>query len=260
MAATPLVHSSRPRRGDAAILRAQTILCERLRQPGVALGNPSAVRELLRLKLADKPHEVFVALWLDTQNRLIFPEDLFRGTLTQTSVHPREVVKSALAHNAAGVILAHNHPSGDTTPSRADIELTAALMAALRLVDVRVLDHFIVSGAADPISLAERGLLTDNAQTNFGKEAKDATSEPQPIEHDFKFTASLPLYAVSKDASADDIRNQLAARLSQLGAMLTVICGAGAETFDSWSTEIKDDYLWGCSMIAHECKELAGLL
>lgn len=124
-----------------------------------ALTSPQAVRDWLRLSLGQLPHEVFVALWLDSQNRLIASEELFRGTLTQTSVFPREVVKRALAHNAGSVILAHNHPSGIAEPSRADEVLTSTLKAALLLVDVKVLDHFVVAGAAPPLSFAERGLL-----------------------------------------------------------------------------------------------------
>lgn len=124
-----------------------------------ALGSPQAVRDWLRLHLGQLPHEVFVALWLDAQNRLIASEELFHGTLTQTSVYPREVVKRALAQNAAAVILAHNHPSGVAEPSRADEVLTSALKQALGLVDVKVLDHFIVAGGATPLSFAERGLL-----------------------------------------------------------------------------------------------------
>ena len=120
---------------------------------------PAAVRDWLRLNLAHLPHEAFVALWLDAQNRLIAHDELFRGTLTQTSVYPREVVKNALAHNAAAVILAHNHPSGVAEPSRADEALTASLKQALALVEVKVLDHFIVAGNAPPLSFAERGLL-----------------------------------------------------------------------------------------------------
>ncbi|HZV54472.1 MAG TPA: DNA repair protein RadC [Rhodocyclaceae bacterium] len=123
------------------------------------LGSPGAVRDWLRLKLGGLPHEVFGALWLDAQNRLIAWEELFRGTLTQTSVYPREVVKQALTRNAAAVILAHNHPSGLTEPSAADEALTRSLREALALVDVRVLDHFIVAGRAAPLSFAERGLL-----------------------------------------------------------------------------------------------------
>ena len=124
-----------------------------------ALASPRAVRDWLRLSLGSLPHEVFVALWLDAQNRLIASEDLFRGTLTQTSVYPREVVKSALRHNAGAVILAHNHPSGLAEPSRADEVLTASLKQALALIDVKLLDHFIVAGNARPLSFAERGLL-----------------------------------------------------------------------------------------------------
>ena len=120
---------------------------------------PAAVRDWLRLNLAHLPHETFVALWLDAQNRLIAHDELFRGTLTQTSVYPREVVKAALGNNAAAVILAHNHPSGVAEPSRADEALTATLKQALNLVDVKVLDHFIVAGNAPPLSFAERGLL-----------------------------------------------------------------------------------------------------
>jgi DNA repair protein RadC len=123
-----------------------------------ALGSPGAVRDYLRLKLRDLEHEVFVGLYLDAQNRVIGDEELFRGTLTQTSVYPREVVKRALAHNAAGVILAHNHPSGVAEPSHADEALTRALRQALALVDVRVLDHFVVAGNV-AVSFAERGLL-----------------------------------------------------------------------------------------------------
>lgn len=124
-----------------------------------ALASPQAVRDWLRLYLGNLQHEVFVALWLDAQNRLIASEELFNGTLTQTSVYPREVVKRALAHNAGAVILAHNHPSGLAEPSRADEVLTSSLKQALALIDVKVLDHFIVTGNAAPLSFAERGLI-----------------------------------------------------------------------------------------------------
>jgi DNA repair protein RadC len=125
-----------------------------------ALSSPGAVRDWLRLSLAQLPHEVFLVLWLDAQNRLIASEELFRGTLTQTSVYPREVVKQALLRNAAAAILAHNHPSGVTEPSAADELLTRNLKQALALVDVRVIDHFIVAaGNTPPLSFAERGLL-----------------------------------------------------------------------------------------------------
>lgn len=124
-----------------------------------ALASPQAVRDWLRLSLGHLQHEVFIALWLDAQNRLIVSEELFRGTLTQTSVYPREVVKRALMHNAGAVILAHNHPSGLAEPSRADELLTIALKQALALIDVRLLDHFIVTAGAAPVSFAERGLI-----------------------------------------------------------------------------------------------------
>ncbi|MCS6945398.1 MAG: DNA repair protein RadC [Sutterellaceae bacterium] len=133
-------------------------LREQLRARRV-LDSPAAVRDYLRLALSHTPHEVFFALFLDAQNRLIADRELFRGTLTQTSVYPREIVKEALAHNAAAVIFAHNHPSGLAQPSRADELLTRALREALALVDVRVLDHIIVAGADATFSFAERGLL-----------------------------------------------------------------------------------------------------
>lgn len=132
-------------------------LGEDLRQRCV-LTAPGAVRDYLRINFAGQEHESFVALFLDAQNRLIAAEELFRGTLTQTSVYPREVVKAALRHNAGAVILAHNHPSGVAEPSRADELLTSNLKQALALVDVKVLDHFVVAGVAT-ISFAERGLL-----------------------------------------------------------------------------------------------------
>lgn len=121
--------------------------------------SPRAVRDWLRLKIGALPHEVFMVLLLDARNSLIAAVELFRGTLTQTSVYPREVVKLTLAHNAGAVIFAHNHPSGAREPSTADETLTRNLKHALDLVDVRVLDHFIVTAHADPVSFAERGLL-----------------------------------------------------------------------------------------------------
>ena len=119
---------------------------------------PHAVRDYLQLQLGSRPHEIFAVMFLDSQHRLIVLEELFRGTLTQTSVYPREVVLRALHHNAASVVLAHNHPSGSVQPSRADEALTQTLKAALALVDVRVLDHVIV-GAGEALSMAERGLV-----------------------------------------------------------------------------------------------------
>lgn len=124
-----------------------------------AMSSPGAVRLYLKLKLAGLEHEEFHVIWLDAQNRLIAFDAMFTGTLTQTSVYPREVVKAALAHNAAACILAHNHPSGISEPSRADEMLTRSLKEALAMVDVKILDHFIVSGTMPPLSFAERGLI-----------------------------------------------------------------------------------------------------
>jgi DNA repair protein RadC len=125
---------------------------------GAALTAPGAVRDYLRLALGGREHEVFVAIFLDSQHRVLRIEELFRGTLSQTSVYPREVVKAALAANAAAAIFAHNHPSGVAQPSQADELLTRSLKEALALVEVKVLDHFIVAGS-QALSFAERGLL-----------------------------------------------------------------------------------------------------
>jgi len=143
---------------DGIIAQALGIMESRMKYHGDALTSPQAVRDYLRLRIANLEYEVFIALFLDSQNRLIVAEELFRGTLAQTSVYPREVVKAALKHNAAAVIFAHNHPSGVAEPSRADELLTQALKQALALVDIRTLDHFVVAGAS-VTSFAERGLL-----------------------------------------------------------------------------------------------------
>jgi DNA repair protein RadC len=141
----------------AVLELARRALAEQLKEREV-FGSPQAVKNYLQLQLAHRRHEVFAALFLDAQNRLIAMEELFRGTLTQTSVYPREVVLKALHHHAASVVLAHNHPSGTVQPSRADEALTQTLKASLALVDVRVLDHVIVA-PGDALSMAERGLL-----------------------------------------------------------------------------------------------------
>jgi DNA repair protein RadC len=125
-------------------------------QVGEVLSSPQAVRQYLQLLLGKKAYESFAVLFLDVKNRLITAEELFRGTLMHTSVYPREVVKAALAHNAASIILAHNHPSGTPEPSAADRTLTSALKQALGLVDIRVLDHFVVAGK-HVYSFAEHG-------------------------------------------------------------------------------------------------------
>jgi DNA repair protein RadC len=142
---------------DTLIAEALAVLARRIRTYD-HLASPAAVRDYLRLLLAGREHEVFVVVLLDAQNRVLSCQELFRGTLTQTSVYPREVVKVALAANAGAAIFAHNHPSGCSEPSRADELLTQTLKSALALVDVKVLDHFVVAGA-EAISFAERGLL-----------------------------------------------------------------------------------------------------
>jgi DNA repair protein RadC len=142
---------------QAALEIARRTLREKL-DAGSAMSAPGAVRDYLRLMLHGRPHEVFVVVYLDAQHRVLASEELFRGTLTQTSVYPREVVKRALHFNAAAVIFAHNHPSGVAEPSRADESLTAALKQSLSMVDVRVLDHFVVAGDS-ALSFAERGLI-----------------------------------------------------------------------------------------------------
>ncbi len=142
---------------QAVLEMSKRALGEEMRH-GDALNSPQTVRKFLQLKMRGLDHEVFMAVYLDSQNRVLAAPELFRGTLTQTSVYPREVVKQALAWNAAGVILAHNHPSGVAEPSQSDRWLTDQLKAALALVDVRVLDHFIVAGH-EGLSFAERGWL-----------------------------------------------------------------------------------------------------
>ena len=143
---------------DSIVDGALKILEARARYAGSALTSPAAVRDYLRLAISHREHEVFLCIWVDAQHRVLAFEELFRGTLNQTSVYPREIVKAALARNAAAVIFAHNHPSGVAQPSRADELLTRTLKEALALVDVRVLDHFVVAGD-QAISFAERGLL-----------------------------------------------------------------------------------------------------
>jgi DNA repair protein RadC len=139
---------------DAAL----SILGRYLRQPGKALDQPAAVKEYLQLAIGCESREVFGVLYLDNQHKLIAFENHFLGTLAQTSVYPREVLRAALRHNAAAVILSHNHPSGNTDPSRADLVLTEAIRTALVHVDVRLLDHVIVA-PGKALSMAERGLL-----------------------------------------------------------------------------------------------------
>jgi DNA repair protein RadC len=150
--------------GDSKYVQIQAIfemarraLQEECRQRD-ALRSPQAVRDYLKLRLGTLAREVFMVIFLDAQNQVVAEEEMFSGTLTQTSVYPREVVRSAMQHNAAAVILAHNHPSGMPEPSQADVALTSVLQQALALVEVRVLDHFVVAGNQS-VSFAERGML-----------------------------------------------------------------------------------------------------
>ncbi|HVW63903.1 MAG TPA: DNA repair protein RadC [Nitrosospira sp.] len=142
---------------QAVLELARRALEEELKNSDI-LSSPKSVREYLRLSLQGKQHEVFVGIFLDAQNRIIAAEELSKGTLTQASVYPREIVKRALHHNAAAMIFAHNHPSGLAEPSQADEVLTRSLKQSLALVDVKVLDHFVV-GSDSAMSFAERGLI-----------------------------------------------------------------------------------------------------
>lgn len=145
-------------RERGVIDRALEIVGRCLRDPGVLMADPDAVKQYIRLHIGAETAEIFCVMYLDPQNRMIAFERMFQGTLTQTSVYPREVALAALAHRASAVVLAHNHPSGVVQPSRADQALTQTLKASLALVDVRVLDHVIVGGDK-ALSMAEKGLL-----------------------------------------------------------------------------------------------------
>ncbi|MCW5660082.1 MAG: DNA repair protein RadC [Burkholderiaceae bacterium] len=147
----------RPASADEVLQQARRVLSRRVRR-GSTMSSPQAVKDYLRLQIGVLEHEVFMVIFLDAQHRLIALKEMFRGTVTQTSVYPREVVKEALAVNAAAVIFAHNHPSGVADPSRADEFLPHSLKAALALVDVRVLDHLVVAGE-NVVAFSERGLL-----------------------------------------------------------------------------------------------------
>jgi DNA repair protein RadC len=142
---------------DEVLSQAWGVLAERVK-PGVALSSPQDVKDYLRLAIGMLEHEVFCVVFLDAQHRVIELRQMFRGTVTQTSVYPREVVKEALQLNSSAVIFAHNHPSGVAEPSRADEHLTQTLKSALLMFDVRVLDHLIVTASA-VLSMAERGLI-----------------------------------------------------------------------------------------------------
>ena len=154
---TPQI-SAFPLTAQRTIKRALTLLDHHLRETGVAFTSAQAARDWLKLKMAGLEREEFMVMYLNQQNQLIAHETLFTGSISSTEVHPREVVKRALYFNAAAVILAHNHPSGDITPSQADKAITQRLVQALALVDIRVPDHLIVGGN-QILSLAEHGLL-----------------------------------------------------------------------------------------------------
>ena len=154
----PEANSTKLTRAEAATVgRAAGILKRRLLKNGANLSSPTAVRNYLAMQYGQLQVEVFSAIWLDAQNRVLAIEEISKGTLTQTSVFPREVVRSAIHYNAAGVIFAHNHPSGTMEPSHADQTLTYTLSEVLALIDVSVLDHFVVGGHT-ALSFSERGI------------------------------------------------------------------------------------------------------
>ena len=161
------------------VKEALDILERKFRKAGVALSSPTLVSDYLKLQLGAKQREEFLCIFLDSQNRLIETRTMFVGTLAQTSVHPREIVKTVLELNAAAVIFSHCHPSGVSESSRADELLTATLKETLKLVDCRVLDHIIVAGAAKPMSFAERGLLEPTRCYNAHKEPAHYVKPPQ---------------------------------------------------------------------------------
>lgn len=154
----PLFASDLPVSAQQIIREALTLLERQLRKPGASFTSSHAVRDWLRLQLSTQEREEFTALFLDNQHRLIAHETLFTGTISHTQVHPREVVKAGLKHNAAAIIVAHCHPSGHAEPSNADRQVTTRIQQALDLVDIRLLDHLVVGGM-EIVSLAERGWL-----------------------------------------------------------------------------------------------------
>ncbi|EOA4404088.1 TPA: DNA repair protein RadC [Citrobacter freundii] len=154
----PLFAAELPASAQHTIRKALTLLERQLREPGASFTSSSSVRDWLRLQLASLEREEFIVLFLDNQHRLITHETLFTGTINHTQVHPREVVKAALKHNAAAIIIAHCHPSGLAEPSQADRQITERLKQALDLVEIRLPDHLVVGGM-DIVSFAERGWL-----------------------------------------------------------------------------------------------------
>ncbi|WP_436883307.1 RadC family protein [Enterobacter asburiae] len=154
----PLFATGLPPSAQQTIREALILLERQLREPGASFTSSHAVRDWLRLHLAPLEREALSVLWLDNQHRLLAHDTLFLGTINTITVHPREVVKSGLKHNAAAAVLAHNHPSGEAEPSQADRKITERLKQALDLVDIRLLDHLVVGGI-DIISFSERGWL-----------------------------------------------------------------------------------------------------
>ena len=144
--------------GQGIIDAALELLASQLKQPGACIDSPEKTRQFLTLELAKEDTELFCVMFLDNRHRVIQFERMFRGTIDGCSVHPREVARACLQHNAAAVIIAHNHPSGEPEPSRADIALTKRLVEALALLDIRVLDHIVIGGTTH-VSFAERGLI-----------------------------------------------------------------------------------------------------
>lgn len=157
----PVPYSTKKIDDSSIIERAINLIQSELKTPGMVLTSPELVRKYLILQLAQFEEEHFSMILLDNQHRVIGFENIFRGTIDGAAVYPREVVKTALAHNAAAVILAHNHPSGNPEPSGSDKALTNRLKEALALIDVRILDHIIVGGCSETltVSFAERGLI-----------------------------------------------------------------------------------------------------
>ena len=147
----------RPAEADEVLLAAQQLLAAQVRGSDL-MDSPAVVKDFLRARLGNLPHEVFAVVHLDAQNRVLDYVEMFRGTVSQTSVYPREVVRDALLRNSSALVLVHNHPSGEARPSRADEHLTQTIKQATALVDVRVLDHFIVAGEV-VCSMAEIGLV-----------------------------------------------------------------------------------------------------
>lgn len=186
-------------RGNRLIRDALTLLETRARQPGVLLNSYAVAADWFRLKLGEGEHEIFAAAWLDNRRRLIAFEELFRGSLDRTAVYAREIVKAALRQNAAAVLVAHNHPSGSVTASGDDLALTLELSRALDLVDVHVLDHFVVSATATPQSVwaSMASPLRGRRRTNALRSLLKAPQKPTTAKGSTAQRAAEPLQAKS---------------------------------------------------------------